>query len=62
MSLVLFRFKSKGWTDDSGGKSNTFSWWRNAADSRTWFVCGVSPFTRTGMAVCDDFGNLVEVK
>lgn len=53
--------KHIGYVEDAHGYSGAFSWWRSDMDSRFWFVAGHGPFCKTGQAVTDDFGNLVEV-
>lgn len=53
--------KHIGYVDNAHGYSGAFSWWRSDMDSRFWFVAGHGPFCKTGLAVTDDFGTLVEV-
>lgn len=51
-----------GWCDSVSGNSKTFAWWRNHRVHNRWSICGFDNFCKDGMAVTDDFGNLVEVK
>lgn len=53
--------KCIGFVDDNSGYSGAFSWWRSNSDRGFWYVCGCGSFTKSGNAVTDDFGNLVEV-
>jgi hypothetical protein len=53
--------KTAGYTDDCNGYNGSFSWWRNKLDARFWSVCAHTAFGRGGLAVTDDFGNLVKV-
>ena len=50
-----------GYTQAAHGFSGAFSWWRKSDDARFWFVCGHRDFCQSGLAVTDDFGNLVRV-
>ena len=44
------------------GMSEGFFWGLDhAADRGRWHVCGLSDFCDSGIAVVDDFGNLVRV-
>jgi len=62
MDIVL-NTECFGYTDNTGGYSGTFSWWRRD-DKPGWFVCGhIHGFTEsTAFGVTDDFGNIVKVK
>ena len=51
----------KGYIEDDHGYSGSFSWWR-CANPAFWTVIAYGQFTRSGIAVCDDYGTLVEVK
>ena len=46
------------------GLSGTHIWSLTHCDATNrgrWFVSGLGPFTRSGFAVVDDYGTLVEV-
>ena len=60
-NCTLFQTRCTGWVEDCSGFSYAFSWFRLARDSRFWLVIGHGPFTKSGTAVTDDFGDLVEV-
>ena len=46
------------------GHSPSHLWvrWFIDREPGRWYVCGLVPFTHSGFAVVDDFGNLVEVR
>jgi hypothetical protein len=48
-----------GYSDHACGYSRFFSWWRGAG---AWIVMGHGQFCGSGLAITDDYGNLVEVK
>ena len=51
-----------GYSDDDGGFSYSFSWWRSSIDYRLFSVCSHVPgFGLDGKAVMDDFGTLQRV-
>ncbi len=54
-------FLREGYVDDSGGFTGGFSWHRHVHNRNIWWVIGCQQFQRSGDAVVDDFGNLVEV-
>ena len=54
----------KSHTHECGGSNRMFAWAyisSYATRERIIWVFGADTFTRTGRAVIDDFGNLVEV-
>lgn len=50
-----------GYTQAAHGFSGAFSWWRKSDDARFWWVQGHGQFCESGLAVTDDFGDLVRV-
>ena len=50
-----------GYSQDTCGFTGDYSWWMYSGDRRMWMVTGYEPFTKSGEAVIDNFGNLVEV-
>lgn len=57
-------FSVKGYTDDKGGFSWAYSWWRSATWGAWSWCCHESGngFGGAGAAVVDDFGNLTAVR
>ena len=53
--------KRMSYTQAAHGFSGAFSWWRKSDDWRFWCVQGYRDFCESGLAVTDDFGNLVRV-
>ena len=50
-----------GYTEDDHGYSGAFSWWP-AFNFGKFYIVGHGQFTKSGTAVTDDFGTLVEVQ
>ena len=57
---IAFR-AGRCFTESDGGFTGAFSWWRKSDDWRFWYVSGYGQFCQSGLAVTDDFGNLVRV-
>ena len=53
--------KRTAYTQTDGGYSGSFSWWRNTSRPWLWSVQAHRDFCQSGLAVTDDFGNLVRV-
>lgn len=49
-----------GYSEHDHGYSGSFSWFPSTYFGK-WMVVGHGQFTKTGFAVTDDFGTLVEV-
>lgn len=56
MSTTYSRTTLIAWT-----AAHSWSRWLIPDLKCRWYVCGTQDFTRSGFAVIDDFGNLVEV-
>lgn len=50
-----------GYSEHDGGYSGAFSWWLSATNPGKWCICSLRSFDGGGLAVTDDFGNLVRV-
>ena len=50
-----------GFTNHDAGYTGAFSWCRSCLIPGKWYVCGHGQFAKSGYAVTDDFGTLVEV-
>ena len=60
--MINYIFTTRtGYTQAAHGFSGAFSWWRRSDDWRFWWVQGHRDFCESGLAVTDDFGNLVRV-
>ena len=63
MDYTLYTFFRNGaaYTTPNAGYTGSHSWWRNTITPRFWSVQGHGQFCESGLAVTDDFGNLVRV-
>ena len=60
--MTNFIRTKNGYTEDDHGYSGAFSWWPSFVYFGKWHVMGHGQFAKSGLAVTDDFGTLVEVQ
>ena len=50
-----------GYSEHTSGYSGVFSWWLSKTNPGKWRICDHGSFEGDGLAVTDNFGNLVRV-